>query len=769
MSDDLAQVRLTLEAEATGGAAWVVRAATLREALNTPYELELEVATDDRDVEPVLLLGTSVTLTYERHDFLRHVAGIVAGLEEGPQPNDEFVVARLSVRPALEALKHRVSTRLFQDMTVPQILEQVLTEGLGGWDRSVELRLERSYPTCEYRTQHDERDLAFCHRLMEEEGIVYWFEEGDGAERLVLADATQAYGRVEPVHGGPLELALRDGDRTGRELVSAFEPRSRVTPTALATRHFDWTTPSTPIEGASSDAPPDDAPHGAHVDPPREVYEHDHAPLTWHGFDGEAYAESDVADQVRVRREAQAFEARIARGSSTVTSLRPGFGFDLSGHPLADLDRGWFVRAVTHRFGRDAVEQDYDNDFTAWPDDVAYRPRRRTPKPRVASAQTARVVGAAGEEIHTDAHGRIRVQFHWDREGASDERSTRWVRVMQPWAGAGWGHVFIPRIGMEVIVEFVDGDPDRPLVVGSLYDGEHAVPHALPDHKTKSTIRSESSLGGGGNNELTFEDLAGSEQVYVHAQKDFNEVVENDHTTTVHHDQTIRVDDDQTQEVGNDQTEHVFANQDLTVDADRAVTVHASFTEVIDGSETKTVSSGSDETIVGGETRAVSGGMTESISGGRTQTITGSSTETISGALTQTVTGGVTITTPSTYDITADGGFSITTPAATTVIAPGGWSLLAPGGQTSIDESWFSLGNKWFDNYATKGSTVVTKLDIVYGMSLAAQVCAIDILGAKLTTGGAFEEFSGAKLEGVGARLKAYTGCILFAGLFNKT
>ncbi|MEZ4336770.1 MAG: type VI secretion system tip protein TssI/VgrG [Sandaracinaceae bacterium] len=768
---DTVPVELRFEAEATADVTWVVRAATLREALNTPFSLALEISTDQLDAEPVRLLGTAASFTVTRADFTRTVSGIVASLTEGPEaqddPEGDRLTVRLVLRPALEALRYRVNTRLFQDVAVPDVLDEVLTAALGGYGRSVDARLSRTYPICEYRTQHDESDLAFCHRLMEEEGIVYWFEEGD-AETLVLADAGAEYATLEPAEGGALEFRLRVGDRVGTEHVSVFEPRSQIVPTTLVTRHFDWTRPSAPIEGASSDAPPD-APSGAHIDPPREVYAHGHAPLSLSEFDGTAYGASDVEDQVRLRREAHAFDAKIVDGRSTVSALRPGGRFDLSGHPLQDLDRGWAVLSVEHCFGRDGGEDGYFNTFRCFPDDVPYRPARVTPRPRVESALTARVVGPAGEEIHTDAHGRVRVQLHWDRQGAMDEHSTRWVRVMQPWAGAGWGHVFIPRMGMEVVVEFVDGDPDQPLVVGALYDGEHATPHALPDDKTKSTIRTETSIGGGGNNELTFEDAAGSELVYVHAQKDFDEVVENDHTTTVHHDQSIHVDNDQTQEIGNDQTEHVFNDQDLTVDANRSVTVHGSFTETIDGSETKTVSSGSTETITGGETRTVTGGMTESIAGGRTQTITASSTESVSGALSQTVNGSIVITTPSTYEVTAVGGFSITTPGATTLIAPGGYSLLAPGGQTSIDESWFSLGNKWFDNYGVKGTTVVTKIDVVYAMQAAAQVCTIDAFGAKLTTGGAFEEFSGAKAETTGAKLKSYAGALLFAGLFNKT
>jgi type VI secretion system secreted protein VgrG len=212
------------------------------------------------------------------------------------------------------------------------------------------------------------------------------------------------------------------------------------------------------------------------------------------------------------------------------------------------------------------------NRFECIPLAVEWRPARRWPKPRITSMQTATVVGPSGEEIHTDIHGRIKVQFHWDRENPANETSSCWVRVQQAWAGGGWGFWWVPRIGMEVVVQFVDGDPDRPLVTGSVYNATNELPYPLPDEKTKSTIKSNSSLGGGGSNEFRFEDKAGSEQIYAHAQKDYNEVVEHDHNTLVHNCQTNTVDVDQTQTIGANQTETVH-NQVMTVDGNRTVHV----------------------------------------------------------------------------------------------------------------------------------------------------------------------------------------------------
>ena len=408
-------------------------------------------------------------------------------------------------------------------------------------------------------------------------------------------------------------------------------------------------------------------------------------------------------DQVSLRREAQAWISFVSEGESTVLGMIPGSIFELVWHPVPELVGRYLVVSVAHVMNQDG--RGYHNEFECLPEAVSFRPRREHSRPRIASIQTATVTGPSGEEIHTDDHGRIKVQFHWDRLGANDENSSCWIRVMQPWAGAGWGHVFIPRIGMEVSVGFVDGDPDRPLVIGSVYNDEHQPPYKLPDEKTKSTIKTETSLGGGGYNEFRFEDKAGEEEIFNHAQKDQNEVIENDHTQTIHHDDTITIDNDQTQDIGNDQTEHVMANQSLEVDANRTIQVHGDFEETIDGSETRTVSSGVTETIDAGETRTITGGMTEDISGGRTQTINGSSTETINGSLSQDITGGATITTPATYDTTAVGGYKLSTPASMKFIAPGGMQIIAPAGHTAVDDFWNKAGSdhqtfffSWIEN-----------------------------------------------------------------------
>ncbi len=687
-----ATLEMTLSVSGISDAAWEIIEATFVEQIDGLYELAIVCHTDS-EVVPEQALGQRAHLSLIHGDVVRGIGGLVCEVEGRSERFETGMPVRFVVRPALEALRHRVDSRIFQGKTVPEILDEVLAP-LGEYKSSVDKHLSRTYRPNDYRTQYCESDFDFACRLMEEEGIAFFFDLSSENEKLVLVDDASSYTAIS----GPIPYSI---GRSSAELdvrgVHAFAVTSRVRPTQIKTRHFHWRTPATFVEADASDPSAFELRDGASIDPVRDEYDHEQLPLTIEP-DAAQHA-GDKADQIKIRREAQRRDARTARGQSDVFAMQAGATFELNGHPVADLDGEYLITAVTHTLAARGTQ--YSNHFECLPKSTAYRPLRRTHKPRMPSVQTGVVVGPAGEEIYTDEHARIKVQLPWDRLGKNDEKASCWMRVRQPWAGSGWGFLFVPRIGMEVVVDFLEGDPDRPIVLGCLYNGEHLVPYPLPDEKTKSTIKTESSIGGGGNNELRFEDRAGSEEIYIHAQKDFNEVVEHDHTTTVHNNQKIRVDVNQTQEIGANQTEHVKANVDMTVDANRTVAVHGNFKETIDGSHTRTVSSGVTETISAGETRTVSGGMTETISGGRTQTINGSSTETIVGTLNQSISGGVTITTPGALTLTAIGGVTINA-AGGTKIKTNTYMLIAPGGHTHHDDFWKVYASKWLDNFCIK-------------------------------------------------------------------
>ena len=668
----------------------------LIESLDQPYVATVVVSVDEADPDPTVVLGGDAVIEIERLGVTRRVCGLVraASTLHGDSAAGAPAQLRLEIVPALWMLSLRTNTRMFQNKTVPEILEAVLSEDLGPYSRSVQNELQETYPAREYCLQYGETDLQFAHRLMEEEGISYAFDHAGEVEVMVLRDSNKSYPVVE---GSPVPLEPNNFVIVDRQPVHRFERVHGTTTTSVALRDFDWTKGGYIVEDAAEG---EDAAGRS-----RESYEHGHGrSLTIGDYSGTAYGQNDAARQKLVRQQAHSVDALIGRGHGRVIGFCPGTTFELAGHPMAGVDGQYLITRVRHASA--ALEngtdtEPYHNRFECIPIDVPHRPARRAAKPRIAGIQTGVVTGPSGEEIHTDEHGRIKVQFHWDRENPADDTSSCWIRVQQKWAGSGWGFWWLPRVGMEVVVQFIDGDPDRPLVTGTVYNGANGTPYPLPDDKTKSTIKSNSSPGGGGSNELRFEDKAGSEEIYAHAQKDYNEVVENDHTTLVHNDQTNTVDADQTQTVHANQTERVDGNQDLSVGGDRTVHVESNFDETVDGTETRHVAGAVDETFDANETRTISGNVTEDISAGETRTvgagqtetivgnqdvsISASSTVTIGGARSETVAAGITLTTPASWSVTATGGYTAVAAGGLTIMAPGGLRVGAPGGVQQID------------------------------------------------------------------------------------
>jgi len=291
-------------------------------------------------------------------------------------------------------------------------------------------------------------------------------------------------------------------------------------------------------------------------------------------------------------------ERRVATvtGTSDVRGLASGYSFTLEDYFRDEMNnKKYLLIEVDHAveqqgFGSGGdVGNSYTNSFTCIPLDTPYRPPRLTPKPVVEGVQTAVVVGPAGEEIYTDKHGRIKVQFHWDREGKGNESSSCWMRVGQIWAGSGWGAMYIPRIGQEVIVDFLEGDPDRPIVIGCVYNAHNTPPYALPDGKTKSTIKSNSSKGGGGFNEIRFEDKKGNEEIYIHGEKDETIVIENDKVQTVGHDESLSVGNDRSKDVGRDEKISVTRDETISIGRNLKLSVGKDRTESIEENHTETI------------------------------------------------------------------------------------------------------------------------------------------------------------------------------------
>ena len=787
---DLHSVHYHLESAAFAGLTVHVLDLSFYEALSEPYGAELRITVGDPHFDGAAVLGKDVVLILDRGGSVqRRITGIVREVREGGQAIDEAAVEGgvqlgLVVVPALWMLSRRRDTRIFQDMKVPEILDAVLNGALGAYGRKVKLSLSATYPKREYCVQYQETDLDFAHRLMEEEGIFYAFDHEGDVESMILLDASDAAPAIEHPAGGIVRYVPHNMATRSEEAAHLVHRRHRTTETSVVIGDWDWTRATMPFsqEQRGEDAMGRD----------RESYEHGHGRSpSIYDYSGTSYGAEDGIRQAGVRLEAHERDTVTIEGVSRVTGLAPGKKLDLSGHDVLGVDGEYLVVRVIHQnvaaeslLGAAPAESadDYHNRFECIPLATPWRPQRQTPKPRVSGLQTAVVTGPGGEEIHVDEHGRIKVQLHWDRVGVNNEKSSCWIRVEQGWAGAGWGFWWVPRIGMEVVVQFVDGDPDRPLVTGSVYNATNPTPYSLPDEKTKSTIKSNSSLGGAGFNEFRYEDKAGSEEIFTHAEKDYNEVVEHDHTTLVHNDQTNTVDNDQTQLVKANQVETVHGKQTMTVDGNRTVHVKTNFDETVDGTETRTVTGdvtesfdanetrtitgNVTETINGNETRTISGNQTESVTGSHTQTVGGSATETITGSLDQTVTGGITTTTPAAYNITATGGYNVTAAAGIRWVAAGGVQVAAPGGMFQTDNFYDWQGAKEFEVAVTSMSIfAIAQEATAVGIGATAFSCTATIM--KKETTGMKSEQTVQKLGQVATSVQVKAFELMANGWFN--
>jgi type VI secretion system secreted protein VgrG len=526
---------------------------------------------------------------------------------------------RIWVAPALWWLTRVHRSRIFQEKAVPDILQEVLQEA----GVQARLSLSGSYAAREYCTQYRETDFAFLSRLMEWEGLYYFFEHSEAGHTLVIGDKPSVH---EPLPGGAA-LPLRDHDDRSAdgEYLYLLERVHRLRPGAVHLKDYDFEKPALDVSGKAKN------PEGK---PALEIYD----------YPGEYVAPGVGKRAATVRMEEGVQAARTLDGESAAPSLTPGYFFEVQD---GGSDAGEYtVVEVVHSGqmpetagGREAHGLLYHNRFRCMPRQVPFRPRRLTPAPSIPGVQTAKVVGPAGEEIHTDKHGRIKVQFHWDRDGQNDDRSSCWVRVGQAWGGVGWGAQYLPRIGQEVLVRFLEGNPDRPLIAGTVYNGENPTPYTLPDEKTKSTLKSASSLGSNGFNEFRIEDANDAEEIFVHAQKDEELLTENDKDQEVrgHEDLLVKKDRSRTVE-GNQQLDvthedsaRVEGNQSLQVRGNRITRILTHHTETVVRDQSITVSKNFKSEVIRTVTESVGAARTLKVGKDYSIDVTGALTEEVGG------------------------------------------------------------------------------------------------------------------------------------------
>lgn len=535
------------------------------EVISQPFHFELELISPDHGLDLDALINESACLTLHGLEAPRLVHGIIEQAEH-LRVGRHYSHYRIRLIPTLSSLRYTANLRIFQQKTTREIVEDVIREA--GFDPALlSWSLIGTYAPRDYCVQYRESDWDFISRLLEEEGIFYYFQHSEEQDTLMLGDHTDAH-RTLP---NAATLPFRDEARVSglqEEAVHALSAIAGLASGKHSLRDYRFKLPTLNME----------------VNRSADRFQS----LETYDYPGDYVDPSLGKRLVKMRLEQAQVGRSLYRGATTCRHLMPGYRFNLELHPRDECNTRLVVQRVQHEATQPQVLEEehgadqvphipYQAQFECHRAEVPFRPERNTRRPLVTGLQPALVVGPQGQEIYVDEFGRVKVQFYWDREGTQDERSSCWIRVSHPWAGTGFGMVNLPRIGQEVLVQFLEGDPDRPVIVGRMYNADNPHPYPLPDEKTKSTWKSNSSPGGNGFNELRFEDKAGQEEVFLHAQKDMNVNILNNHSRTVGANESVSV--------GGNQSISVSGNRSVSVDKNQTVTILGSNNITIQGQQ----------------------------------------------------------------------------------------------------------------------------------------------------------------------------------------
>ncbi|MHA7846914.1 type VI secretion system Vgr family protein [Serratia sp. D1N4] len=603
------------------------------ERLSSPYAFCVELLSKNPRIDRQALLGKSVTLAIPSQYSVasRFLNGKVTSVAIHSETinDDQYAVYKLRLEPDVWPMLRDRNCRIFQQQTVPQIITALLREN----QVSVENLLTRDYRLWEYCVQYQESSFNFISRLMELEGIYYFFRHEMNKNTLVLIDAPQ---RHQPFSGyEQIDYhATPSGGIAQEEGINQWLISDAVTPGIYSIDDYDFRKPNAWLFQARQN-PVSPQPGQIDVfDWPGHFVEHQQ---------GEAYA--------RVRQEAWQAEHQQISGSGTALGIVPGCTFVLNNAPYSSDASNYLVTRATY-FLRDnpyasgETKSEQHFDFTVIPANVPFRPPQQAPWPKTSGPQTAKVVGPQGKSIWTDKYGRVKVKFHWDRLSAGDDTSSCWVRVSSAWAGQGFGGIQIPRAGDEVIVDFINGDPDRPIITGRVFNEASMPPWELPAAATQMGFMSRSEDGTPENsNALRFEDKAGSEQVLLHAERNMDTDIENEEThsvgsnrtKTVSGNETSHIKQDRTKSVDGNETSTIKGNETLSVSGNRAKTVTGDETASVQGARTQTVDQNESLTVKADRSLTVQGADSRSITGNHTQTVGGAKTEQIDQAASMTI------------------------------------------------------------------------------------------------------------------------------------
>jgi type VI secretion system secreted protein VgrG len=523
-----------------------------QEEMSRLFSFELEMLSEQESISPNSIVGKNVTMSVEFADgSWRYFNGHVNRFAYCGR-GDRLNIYRAEVVPWLWFLTRTSDCRIFQNKKVPEIIEQIFKDlGLTQYKFDV----KGNHPKWDYCVQYRETDFNFVSRLMEQEGMFYFFKHDNGSHTMVISDHKGAY-----ISGPDADVEMH-GRLSTPDLfdnIYAWEHYHEYRSGKWAHTDYNFEMPSTSLMANTNSV----------------VSLDNNGKLEFYDYPGEYLLKADGEAEVKLRMEEEETPYDRVQGESHCRSFSPGVKFKVKKHfAKSEAGKGYVITQVRHvaRAGTTYVTtastsaDAYRNYFACIPDSVSFRPARITPKPMIHGSQTAVVVGPKGEEIYTDKYGRIKVQFHWDREGKKDEKSSCWIRCSQISAGKNWGVMSIPRIGQEVVVSYLEGDPDRPLVTGVVYNAEQMPAYTLPDEKTKSWIKTNTSMGGDGFNEIRFEDKKDKEQIFIHAERNMDTRVKNDSMERVIVNRHLIVGWEKDGKKGGDQNEMVYQDKHLDV------------------------------------------------------------------------------------------------------------------------------------------------------------------------------------------------------------
>jgi type VI secretion system secreted protein VgrG len=637
---------------------------TGHEGISRLFRFNLDLLSDNNSISFDDIVGQNVSISVTLSDqTLRYFNGFVSRFAQSGS-DARFTHYQMEVVPWLWFLTRNANCRIFQNMSYPDIVQQVFSDaGFSDFKSS----LTGSYDPQEYCVQYRESDFNFVSRLMEHVGIFYFFEHENGKHTLVLADSTSAY---QPCPGqSSAQFDQAGGGRDADDVVTGWNMEQELRTGKYSVTDYNFQTPSTSLLSSE----------------PTVVEVDGNTNYEMYDYPGIHLTQSDGAAVAKLRMQEEEATHMVMSGSSTCRVFTSGYQFDLEDHYRDDMNASYLLTEVQHvaseggsyNMTGGGAGESYSNHFTCIPADVPFRPPRVTHKPFVQGPQPALVVGKAGEEIWVDNYGRVIVQFYWDRLGNNDENSSCWVRVSQPWAGGNWGAMWIPRIGQEVIVSFLEGDPDRPIITGRVYNAEEMPPYPLPDNQTVSTFKSRSSKGGGSSNfnELRFEDKMGSEQIFMNAEKEMDLRVETNSREFIGASRHLIVTNDQIEQVQGDKHIHVEGKLFEQIDSDSSLQITGKQMENTNGDQSIGVGGDQKVQVTGNASLQVGQNQKEQVGGDVSLRVTGNRQEQV----------GQNYNVSATMAINLTGGTSVVItggPEGVCLNGPGGFISIGPAGVT---------------------------------------------------------------------------------------